>query len=201
VRAGLLKLLALASDLTVVGEAADGEEVVQRVNEVAVDVLLLDLRMPRRDGFDAISTLGDAGRLPPTVVLTTFDEPELLLEAVRRGASGFLSKDVSLEELLAAIRAVASGATWFQPALTHSLRRAIAERRPSPDEVPALDRLTGRETEVLRLMAGGLTNREIAGALRTAEATVKNQVSSILSKLGARDRTAAVLRAIEGRLI
>jgi DNA-binding NarL/FixJ family response regulator len=164
------------------------------------DVLLLDVRMPRRGGLEVLETLKGAASAPPVLMLTTFDEPELLLDAVRRGAHGFLSKDVSLGELRAALTAVARGDTWFQPALTHALRRGVAERPKLEDTGPP-DALTDREVEVLRLMAGGLTNREIAATLATAEGTVKNQVSSILSKLGVRDRTLAVLKAIEsGRI-
>jgi DNA-binding NarL/FixJ family response regulator len=165
-----------------------------------VDVFLLDVRMSRCDGLQALDRLRAGAPRPPVLMLTTFDDPELLLDAVRRGAQGFLSKDVSLEELRSAIAAVARGDTWFQPALTHALRRGIRARPPA-DEGPPLDVLTEREVEVLRLMAGGLTNREIAATFATAEGTVKNQVSSILSKLGVRDRTVAVLRAIESGLI
>jgi DNA-binding NarL/FixJ family response regulator len=133
-------------------------------------------------------------------VLTTFDDPELLLEVARRGAEGFVSKDIALEELLAAIRAVAAGANWYQPTLTSSLRQAFDRRRNG--EVSRLrETLTEREIEVLRLMAGGMTNRSIAEALRTAEGTVKNQVSSILGKMEVRDRTLAVLTAIEAGII
>jgi DNA-binding NarL/FixJ family response regulator len=200
IRQGIRKLLELGEGLQVVGEAADGEEAIARIDREAVDVLLLDVRMPRGNGLEVLAALKEAGRLPSTLMLTTFDDPELLLQAVRHGAHGFLSKDVSLEELLAAIRAVAEGRTWFQPALTHAVRRGVAER-PRFDPEPLFERLTERETEVLRLMAGGLTNREIAAALETAEGTVKNQVSSILGKLGVRDRTLAVLRAIEAGLV
>jgi DNA-binding NarL/FixJ family response regulator len=200
VREGLRKLLELGEGLEVVGEASDGDQVVEAVARQAVDVLLLDVRMPRRSGLEVLDDLRTAPAAPPTLMLTTFDEPGLLLDAVRRGAQGFLSKDVSLEELRAAIGAVARGDNWFQPALTHALRRGVSER-PRLEDTGPLDALTDREVEVLRLMAGGLTNREIAATLATAEGTVKNQVSSILSKLGVRDRTLAVLKAIEsGRI-
>src|SRR5262249_38341542 len=154
----------------------------------APDVVLLDVRMPRLGGLEVLSRLREKGRLPPTLVLTTFDEPELLLQAVRHGARGFLPKDVSLEELLGPIRALARGDAWFQPSLTASLRRGLEglPARLEPDE--RLDSLTERELEVLRLVAGGLSNREIAETLRSAEGTVKNQVASILSKLGVHDR-------------
>jgi DNA-binding NarL/FixJ family response regulator len=197
IRHGLRKLLELDSSIEVVGEAADGEQVLAAVPAAAADVLLLDVRMPRCSGLEALERLGDSR--PPTLVLTTFDDTELLLAAVRAGARGFLNKDVSLEELVAAIRALARGDTWFQPAVTASLRRAV-DARPR-DRAPAGERLTDRERDVLRLMAGGYSNREIADVLATAEGTVKNQVSSILAKLGVRDRTRAVLKAIETGVI
>ena len=198
IRQGFRKLLELDGSCEVVGEAADGADAVALVPGAAPDVLLLDLRMPRCSGLDALARLGDAR--PPTLVLTTFDEADLLLASVHAGARGFLNKDVSLEELVAAIRAVARGDTWFQPALTASLRRGIEARAPDRADVPH-ERLTDRERDVLRLMAGGHSNREIADVLATAEGTVKNQVSSVLAKLGVRDRTRAVLKAIETGVI
>lgn len=197
IRQGFRTLLELDGAIAVVGEAADGAEAIARVPGAAADVLLLDLRMPRRSGLEVLAELGDRG--PPALVLTTFDDPELLVGSVRAGARGFLHKDVSLEELVAAIHALARGDTWFQPALTASLRRAVAAR--ATDIAPGHERLTSRERDVLRLMAGGYSNREIADLLATAEGTVKNQVSSILGKLGVRDRTRAVLKAIETGLI
>lgn len=201
IRQGFRRLLELAGAdgdaITVVGEAADGDEALARVPGAPIDVLLLDVRMPRRSGLEVLAQLGD--QRPPTLILTTFDDAELLLRAVRAGARGFLAKDVSLDELVHAIRALARGDTWFQPALTASLRRAVAARSPDAGEVH--ERLTERERDVLRLMAGGYTNREIADVLATAEGTVKNQVSSILAKLGVRDRTRAVLKAIETGVI
>jgi DNA-binding NarL/FixJ family response regulator len=152
--------------------------------------------MPHVDGLALLDGLRLRKSRPATLVLTTFDEANLLLEAMRRGASGFLSKDVSLEELQSAIRAVVAGATWFHPKLTSSLRTAVVARRGA--EVSACtESLTAREIDVVRLMARGLTNAEIARALGTAEGTVKNQVTGILSKFNVRDRTLAVLRAIE----
>ena len=198
IRQGFRKLLELDGAIAVVGEAADGAEALALVPAAAPDVLLLDVRMPRCSGIDVLERLGE--RRPPTLVLTTFDDAELLLRAVRAGARGFLSKDVSLDELVGAIRALARGDTWFQPALTASLRRAVAARAPEGTG-PVHERLTERERDVLRLMAGGYSNREIADVLATAEGTVKNQVSSILAKLGVRDRTRAVLKAIETGVI
>ena len=204
IRQGFRQLLELAEaadpaagGIEVVGEAADGAEALARVPGAAIDVLLLDVRMPRRSGLEVLEQLGD--RRPPTLILTTFDDAELLLRAVRAGARGFLSKDVSLDELVGAIRALARGDTWFQPALTASLRRGVEAR--AADTTPGHERLTDRERDVLRLMAGGYSNREIADVLATAEGTVKNQVSSILAKLGVRDRTRAVLKALETGVI
>jgi DNA-binding NarL/FixJ family response regulator len=201
VRQGLRRLLELAGDVEILGEAPDGKEAIARVPEMPVDVLLLDIRMPRQDGLQVLEALGRLGKLPATLVLTTFDESELLLGAVRLGARGFMKKDVSFEELLSAIRTLARGDTWFQPALTSSLRRGLEMRRMAFASFDLPEALTERERDVLRLMAGGYSNREIATTLETAEGTVKNQVSSILSKMGVRDRTRAVLRAIETGLI
>jgi DNA-binding NarL/FixJ family response regulator len=201
IRQGFRKLLELDGAIEVVGEAADGAEALALVPAASPDVVLLDVRMPRLSGLVVLERLGD--RRPPTLVLTTFDDAELLLRAVRAGARGFLAKDVSLDELVAAIRALARGDTWFQPALTASLRRGIEGSHPARphDRAPPAERLTDRERDVLRLMAGGYSNREIADVLDTAEGTVKNQVSSILGKLGVRDRTRAVLKAIETGVI
>lgn len=201
IRQGLRKLLELDPEIAVAGEASDGEETVRLIAKTTVDVLLLDLRMPHKNGLEALAELGRAGRLPPTLVLTTFDDADLLLSAVRSGARGFLRKDVALEELVSGIRVLARGDTYFQPALTASLRRRFEGTRTTFESGEPIEPLTDRERQVLRLMAGGYSNREIAGVLETAEGTVKNQVSSILGKMGVRDRTRAVLKAIESGLI
>ena len=200
IRGGLRKLLELSADFAVVAEACDGEEVLALLPRTPVDVLLLDIRMPRLSGLETLETLRTWPVRPATLVLTTFDDPELLLEAARREACGFLPKAVSLEELGSAIRAVAAGGTWFQPTVTSALRRALAYRRSGEAQL-AGDALTEREAAVLKLIAGGLSNHDIAQAFGVADGTVKNQVSSILSKLGVHDRTLAVLRAIEAGLI
>ncbi|NOJ91376.1 DNA-binding response regulator [Corallococcus sp. CA049B] len=197
VRQGLRSLLELTPDLRVVGEASDGEEALRKVAELNPDVVLMDVRMPRMTGLEALRALRrtDAGRR--VVLLTTFDEDAVLIEALRLGVQGFLLKDVSLEELAEAIRRVASGQTLLPPGVAERVARGMAEL---PRDFPHADLpegLTRREVEVLRLIARGLSNREIADALGTAEGTVKNQTSSILSKLGVRDRTRAVLRAME----
>ena len=196
IRDGFRRLLDLSPDLHVVGEAANGHEALDQLSRLAVEVMLLDVRMPRMDGLAVLDAVKSREVRPACLVLTTFDDAELLLAAARRGAQGFMSKDVSLEELVAAIKALAAGANWFQPTLTSSLRGAIGFRR-NGDANARLERLTEREIEVLRLLAGGLTNRQIASALHTAEGTVKNQVSSILAKIGVQDRMLAVLEAIE----
>jgi DNA-binding NarL/FixJ family response regulator len=200
VRQGIRILLEMDEDLSVVGEAGDGTETIARLPDLAVDVLLLDIRMPRKSGLDVLRELSAKAALPATLILTTFDDADVVLDGIRAGARGFLLKDVSYEQLRAAIRAIAGGATVFQPAITERLARAAGQAR-SPAPLTSIERLTEREEEVVRLMAGGYSNREIARALGTAEGTIKNHVSNILSKLGARDRTRAVLKALEAGLL
>ena len=197
VRRGIRSLLELAGDIEIVAEAADGEEGVATILRERPDVVLLDVRMPRKDGLEVLRELQGARALPPTVLLTTFDDDEVLLEAVKAGARGYLLKDVSLEQLTDAIRSVAGGGTMIRPALTERVLRGLEHVRRDFDALDPPDPLTKREVEILRLMAGGYSNREIADALGTAEGTVKNHASSILSKLGVRDRTRAVLKALE----
>jgi DNA-binding NarL/FixJ family response regulator len=199
IRQGIRTLLEMADDIAVVGEAADGQEAVNRVLTTSVDVLLLDIRMPVQDGIEVLRTLTSRNALPPTLILTTFDDSDVVLDGIRAGARGFLLKDVSFQQLLAAIRAVAGGATVFQPAVTERLLRAGSVLRVEANA--PREALTAREGEVVRLMAGGYSNREIAAALGTAEGTVKNHVSNILAKFGVRDRTRAVLCALETGLL
>jgi DNA-binding NarL/FixJ family response regulator len=199
IRQGIRTLLEMDGGISVVGEATDGAETVDSVLATPVDVLLLDIRMPRQDGIEVLRALAARDALPPTLILTTFDDSDVVLDGIRAGARGFLLKDVSYQQLLAAIRAVAGGATVFQPAVTERLLQAGSALRIDT-EAPR-EELTGREAEVVRLMAGGYSNREIAAALGTAEGTVKNHVSSILAKFGVRDRTRAVLRALESGLL
>jgi DNA-binding NarL/FixJ family response regulator len=197
VRRGLRALLELAGDIAIVGEAEDGVEGAAIVRRERPDVVLLDVRMPKAGGLDLLRELRQSGELPPTILLTTFDDDEALLEGVKAGARGYLLKDVSLEQLTGAIHAVAAGETLIRPAVTERVLRGLEHVRRDFDALDPPDPLTKRETEILRLMAGGYSNREIAEALGTAEGTIKNHASSILSKLGVRDRTRAVLKALE----
>jgi DNA-binding NarL/FixJ family response regulator len=199
VRQGISSLLALTDDIEVVDEASDGDEALRLVARHHPDVLLLDLRMPGRDGLATLTALRDRGDEVPVLVLTTFDDDELVLDAIQAGAHGYLLKDVTLHQLVDAIRTLAQGRSLIQPAVTERLLRAVTERsRPAARRrLPRHEPLTERELEILRLLASGFSNREIADALHLATGTIKNHVSMVLLKLGVRDRTRAVLRALE----
>lgn len=196
-RSGIRGLLEFTDDIRVVAEAGDGEEALAVIAETAPDLVLLDVRLPKRSGLSVVEALASQGRLPPTLLLTTFDDDAALLEGIRAGARGFLLKDVSLDRLVDAIRRVVAGKSYFRPRLTE---RVLAAARNMPLEFGSLNPpcpLTLREIEVLALVAGGCTNSEIADSLKMSEGTVKNHVSSILSKLGVRDRVQAVLKGLE----
>jgi DNA-binding NarL/FixJ family response regulator len=204
VRAGFRMILEAEEDMEVVGEAADGREAVAEARRLRPDVVLMDVRMPDVDGIDATRRLlGDDGSDAKVVMLTTFDMDEYVYDALRAGASGFLLKDVPPEQLVAGIRAVASGDALLAPSVT---RRVIEEfvRRP-PDSMraapPELAELTAREFEVLKLMARGLANAEIAKELFVSETTVKTHVAHVLMKLKLRDRVQAVVFAYESGLV
>jgi len=197
VRQGIRRLLELDREIAIAGEAEDGAQTIALVPQSRPDVLLLDIRMPKKSGVDVLRELAAANALPPTLILTTFEDSAVVLEGVRAGARGFMLKDVSYEQLIHAIHAIAAGETLFQPAITHRLLRNVVAVSPRGER----SELTDREREVVRLMAGGYSNKEIAHALGTAEGTVKNHVSNILSKLGVRDRTRAVLKALESGLL
>jgi DNA-binding NarL/FixJ family response regulator len=201
VRRGIRGLLSLGPDIEVVAEAADGEEAISVIRDHSPDVVLLDVRMPKRSGVEVLETLQAAGQLPPTILLTTFDDDAALLHAIRAGARGFLLKDVSVETLVDAIRRVAAGETLIRPTVTEHALRRLEQIKPAFDSLEMADPLTKREFEVLRLMAGGYSNREIGDALGASEGTVKNHISNILSKLGVRDRIRAVLKGLESGLI
>jgi DNA-binding NarL/FixJ family response regulator len=195
VRAGLARILSPADGFEVVAECADGSEAVERLPEVRPDVVLMDIRMPRLDGIAATAQLRDTAAI---LVLTTFGEDEVLWGAVEAGAAGFVLKDSSAEDLIAAVRAVAGGAAWFDPGVAPRVleryRRVVA---PATRDAARLELLTEREHGVLRLMARGATNAEIAAALHVAEATVKTHVGSIFMKLDVRDRAAAIVFAYD----
>jgi len=201
VRTGFRMILSGEPDITVVGEASDGLAAVELARGLGVDVVLMDIRMPGIDGIEATRRLGAAGSPARVLVLTTFDLNEYVYEALRAGASGFLLKDAPAAQLVTAIRVVADGEALLAPSIT---RRLIAEfaQRPAPSARPAaMEELTERELEVLRLIARGLSNAEIAKELFVGDATVKTHVARILMKLDLRDRVQAVVAAYESGLV
>jgi DNA-binding NarL/FixJ family response regulator len=198
---GLEMLLNLVGDIRVAGRAADGIEALRSMQEQAPDVVLLDVRMPKMNGIDALREMKAKGLTIPVILLTTFDDDGALLEGIRLGAKGYLLKDVSLSKLTEAIRLVVAGRSMISPVVTERLLHGFQEAPLPPDSGYEGEALTGREAEIVRLMTGGYSNREIASALYLAEGTVKNHVSNILSKLGVRDRTRAVLKAIEKGIV
>ena len=197
VRKGVRSLVELSEEIEVVAEAADGAEAIRMAPEVEPDVMLLDMRMPGQSGLDVLRELAGQNRLPPTIILTTFDDDELVLAGIQAGARGYLLKDVALAELVNAIKTVAEGGSIVKPAVTQRLLKGLENLHNEFSSLDRPDPLTERETEILRLMAGGYSNKEIANSLGVAEGTVKNHVSNILSKMGVRDRTRAVLKAFE----
>ena len=200
VRIGFTAMLDAQPDMTVVGVAQDGRQAVSLASQLRPDVVLMDIRMPVLDGIGATSQLKAAEPAPQVLVLTTFDLDDYVYDALRAGASGFLLKDATPEQIIAAVRVVGSGDALLAPSVT---RRLIAEfaGRAKLVAPPELDRLTVREREVLLLVAAGLTNAEIAGRLYVAEQTVKSHVSAVLQKLGLRDRVQAVILAYESGLV
>ena len=204
VRTGFAELLGTQPDFTVVGTACDGAEAVRICRELSPDVVLMDVRMPTMDGIEATRQLvGSEPGGPRILILTTFDLDEYVYDALRAGASGFLLKDVTAERLFDAVRVIAAGDALLAPAVTRRLIHEFALVRPTLDaaSVAALAGLTPRETQVLRLIADGLSNPEIAARLFVTEETVKTHVSRVLSKLGLRDRTQAVGLAYESGLV
>ena len=201
VRHGIRSLLEIAN-VEVVGEADDGRAGMAVIEQCNPDVVLLDLRMPSFDGLWTLQQLRDRGVDTPVLVLTTFDDDALVLEALRAGARGYLLKDVTVEQLTHAVQSLADGGTFVAPSITDRMLRAIRSgASPEAEGLPPVQPLTAREVEVLRLLAEGYSNREIAGVLYLAEGTVKNHVSTILVKFSARDRTNAVLRALHAGIL
>lgn len=197
VREGLAALVGAMPSIRVVGRAPDGEAAVELVERERPDILLLDLSMPRLDGLGVLLRLRERSLVTRAIILTTFDDDMALLKATSLGACGFLLKDLPREELERTIRAVHAGERIFRPTVSSSIRAVLAPKRPDADRSATIAPLTPRELEVLRLMAGGLGNKEIAFAIGLSEGTVKNHVSVILDKFCAPDRTRAVLKAIE----
>ncbi|HBY58461.1 MAG TPA: DNA-binding response regulator [Solibacterales bacterium] len=202
IRAGIRGLLDLTPDIKVVAECADGEDAWDRLATAEFDLLLLDIRLPRLSGIELLERIRARGvPAPPALLLTTFDDDEALLRGVRAGARGYLLKASSFEDLTGAIRAVASGQSCIRPAVTDRAHRLIQNAEPASGFFTPIESLTPREAEILRLMAGGFSNREIADALRMSEGTVKNHSTNIFLKLGVRDRVRAVLKGIEVGLV
>ncbi|HEV8527302.1 MAG TPA: response regulator transcription factor [Actinomycetes bacterium] len=203
VRAGFRALLDAQSDIEVVGEAADGAVAVELATDLVPDIVLMDIRMPGTDGLAATQEIVARPELTEVriVILTTFDLDEYVFEALRVGASGFLVKDTEPVELIQAVRAVARGDALLSPGVTRKLIAEFAAQRREPVSAPALDALTDREREVMTLVAGGLTNEEIAERLFVSPATAKTHVSRAMVKLGARDRAQLVVFAYESGLV
>lgn len=196
VRQGICSLLELSERVEVVGQVEDGDGVLEGIRQWQPDVLLLDIRMPGMDGIQTLRVMREQGCDVPCIILTTFDDHKLVLEGMQAGARGYLLKDVSLDSLVGAIETVHGGGTLVQPMLTERILKGLSSMDQPFDELAEPEALTDKEREVLRLMAGGYSNKEISLAIHKSEGTVKNQVSSILEKLDVRDRTQAVLRAI-----
>ena len=204
VRQGLVALLAHAPDIRISFDSAGGEEAIRLAAAHRPDVILMDLRMPEFDGVALLREFRAKALTSRVIILTTFDDDQALLQAAALGSRGFMLKDVTFESLLNGIRQVAAGGTLVRPALTTRVSQTIREMRRA-DDAAAKHRvnvhLTDRELEVLRMLAGGFTNREIGSALNLSEGTIKNHVSAVLEKLNVRDRTRAVLRAVDEGLI
>lgn len=201
VRAGFASLLATQADIEVVGEAADGEQAVRQATALVPDVVLMDIRMPGMDGLAATKAISGDGRLGGVrvVILTTFDLDEYVFEAICNGASGFLVKDTEPEELIRAVRVVAAGSALLSPGVTRRLISEFASRARKPP--PRMDHLTGREREVIALVAEGLSNDEIAARLYLSPATAKTHINRAMAKLGARDRAQLVVFAFQSGLV
>jgi DNA-binding NarL/FixJ family response regulator len=204
VRTGFAELLRTQPDFIVAGTASDGAEAVRICRELHPDVVIMDVRMPKMDGIEATRLLvGSEPRGPRILILTTFDLDKYVYDALHAGASGFLLKDVTAERLFEAVRVIAAGDALLAPAVTRRLISEFALQRRTSDAPTAttLSALTARETEVLGLVAEGLSNQEISARLVVTEETVKTHVSRVLSKLGVRDRTQAVVAAYESGLV
>ncbi len=202
VRTGFRMILEAEPGITVVGEAVDGLDAVEMIDRARPDVVLMDVRMPRLDGIAACERICSSGSSARVMMLTTFDLDDYVHSALRAGASGFLLKDAPPEQLIEAIEVIAAGDALLAPSVTQALIDEIA-RRPvgQPDAFPGMSELTERELDVIKLMAKGMSNSEVAAALFLGEATIKTHVGRILAKIGARDRVQAVVAAYESGLV
>lgn len=199
-REGIKSLLAISDKVEVIAEAADGTQVLPTLQQCQPDVMLLDVSMPKMDGIQVLKQLQQQGISLPTIILTTFDDHEYIVEGLKAGARGYLLKDVSLQKLVDAIELVAAGGVLHQPVLSETLMTRLIQPESQITDKDT-DELTARELQVLGLMANGCSNKEIADVLYKSEGTIKNHVSNILAKLGVRDRTRAVLLAMERGLL
>jgi DNA-binding NarL/FixJ family response regulator len=195
VRQGIAGLLSLSDDISIIWQAENGEHAQEMLaSEMIPDVLLLDIRMPKVNGIELLKILRGQGSTLPILMLTTFDDSELFMQSLQAGANGFLLNDISLEKLVNAVKILADGGFVAEPVVIKQLNRGL-------DDAPIIDNLTEKEQQILKLVAGGFSNKEIARSIFLAEGTIKNHVSTILSKLNTRDRTRAVLIALNQGLI
>jgi len=194
VRQGIAGLLTLSEDINIIWQAEDGEQAQLKLKEQQPDVLLLDIRMPKLSGIELVKILRSQGNSLPILMLTTFDDSELFMQSLQAGANGFLLKDVSLEKLVNAVKTLADGGFVAEPVVMKQVNKGF-------DVSPILEKLSEKELQIVKLMAGGFSNKEIAASIFLAEGTVKNHVSNILAKLNTRDRTRAVLIALNEGII
>ena len=197
VREGIKSLLGLDDSVEVVGEYENGQQLIDSENALNCDVILMDIRMPKLSGIDTLLALSDKRISTPVLMLTTFDDHELVNGAMRAGAKGYLLKDVSLETLVDTITQIKNGKTLIQPAVTEKVLQGLKGLNVEFESFENPEPLTEKEVEILRLIAAGYSNKEIADAMFKSTGTIKNQVSSVMAKLGVRDRTRAVLKALE----
>jgi len=194
VRQGIAGLLSLSEDIDIIWQAENGEHAQELIKEQQPQVMLLDIRMPKMNGIELVKYLREQGNSLPILMLTTFDDSELFMQSLQAGANGFLLKDVSLEKLVNAVKTLAAGGFVAEPVVMKQLNKGAPE-------LPVIDDLSEKEKQILKLIAGGFSNKEIAASIFLAEGTVKNHVSNILAKLNTRDRTRAVLIAINHGLV
>jgi DNA-binding NarL/FixJ family response regulator len=199
VKMGICSLLELSGNIDVIAQLEDGTGALAAIEKYQPDIMLLDIRMPNMNGLEVLGAMHEQGVSLPTLILTTFDEHDLVLKCMKLGAKGYLRKDVSLDALIKAIDAVVAGELWIQPAITNHVIESSSFSQTQSTEV--IEPLTNSEVQVLRLAAAGYSNNEIAEAIHKSAGTVRNQMSFILAKLQVRDRTRAVLKAIEHGLL